>query len=441
MTGAARSTARISLLLALLAGCAASSEGERAPGPPIAPGPRAPAPQPLGAGTDLNRFREYALAASPDITSPTQRAQLMAIAQARQAGLFPNPVLTYGLFDMPVGTGQQPFAGAKQVVALSQAIPLGPRTSAARAEAEAVAEETSAGIGVARLEFIEKLDDALARYLAARHAERIQKDLAKRLQDFEASVAAKVAAGKARKCDLLATRVEVERAVLEAENAERTRRSTEAVLRRSVGKDFDPKSLTVELPTDAPPIDREAVLDRVARASPSVLLVEQQAVTARATLERARAERFPDMTVLFGGGYRGDRNEAIFESGVAIPIPIFNRNQHNVTAALDEVDRVDRALAGERVLATIAAESALREYEASRARVRRYRERIIPTAREALTESKADLAAGRGTDREVLEAERLLGEVELGEVAARERLALAIAAIERLCPGALPEKP
>jgi cobalt-zinc-cadmium efflux system outer membrane protein len=432
--------------LALVAGCSFSPEERTGPsGPPVAA--ITPEANPVGvppaigeAGTDLNVLRSYAITASPEVEA-AERATLVALARARQAGLFPNPVLSYAFSDLPYVAGSKSARTLKQVIGISQAFPLGNRIAAAEREAAAEAEVAASHLRVARTELLVRLDEAYAHFLEARESRRLAFEQWERVKEFEQATSARVAAGAIPESELLEVQVDSEKARLEADAANRSLAAAEVALKTTMGKPIAPEILAKgELPHGGTELDTEALVQKANEKAPTLELLERQGNVARASLERAKAERFPDVTVFLAGGYAGGINEPVAEGGVAIPLPIFNRNQYQVEAAKREVERLERTIAGERLSTTVSAVRLARDYEVARTRVTGYHEKIIPAAKEFLAKAREAFAAGKIRDRDVLAAHRALIAAEQAEVSARLDLALAIAGIERLIGEGVPRK-
>jgi cobalt-zinc-cadmium efflux system outer membrane protein len=433
------SKATLAAALALLAGCEEPEpRPRREPVEPSGPAERAGPPRPPPGKTDLNYLRAYALAGTEGLAG--EQGALNSIAQARQAGLFPNPVFSYQMQNLPVGSGPGGSAEARSLAGITVAIPLGGRVGAARAEAEAIAEEWSASLTVARLDFLRKIDEAYARYLASRERARLAKEVVEQLREGYKELEANVAAGKATKLELLTLQAVLDESVLLADGLEHDRAGAESALEALARIDLRTRGLAGELPTSAPPIDEDRLLERATKEGPRIRLLEKAQVRADASIGRNRAEAFPDLTATLLGGYEGTRNTPILTFGVAVPLPLFNRNQYGVQWALEERDRIDRELAGERLVAQAAAGDLGRSYERARTRIARYREHVIPDAQAALAEAEKELAAGRASHRDVLLARAHLDNVRRIELDERERLALAIAAIERLTGAPVPVK-
>jgi cobalt-zinc-cadmium efflux system outer membrane protein len=427
------------MALVLLAGCdEPEPRTTRGPVEPTAPVEHSAPPQRESGSTDLNYLREWALGGAEGLAG--EQGALNSIASARQAGLFPNPILSYQMQNLPIGNGPGAAAEARSLAGITLAVPLGGRVGAARTEADAIAEEMSASLFVARLDFVRKIDEAYARDLAARERARLSKEVVDQLKEGYAQLEASVAAGKATKLELLTAEAVLDENVLLAEGLEHDKSAAESALETLAKIDLRARTLAGELPRSAPPLDVERLLEKATKEGPRVRVLERAEARADASIERNRAEAFPDMTLTLLGGYEGTRNTPILTFGVAVPLPLFNRNQYRVQWALDERDRVERELAGERIVARTTAADLGRSYERARTRIARYRDDLIPKAQAALAEAEKELAAGRAGSRDVLLARVHLDSVRRIELDERERLALAIAAIERLTGGPVPVK-
>ncbi len=165
------------------------------------------------------------------------------------------------------------------------------------------------------------------------------------------------------------------------------------------------------LESDAP---QAAVGDAVRlalEARPDLALERARVTAAEAALELARAQAKPNLTPYFGYKKSGPFSTLI--GGVTVPLPVRNRNQGGIAAALAEADR---AAASVRALeARIAAEVRAAAADAERRRaiaesiktgVRAGTAETYRIARAAYQEQGVDLLY-------VLDAQRALNEVEL----------------------------
>ena len=109
------------------------------------------------------------------------------------------------------------------------------------------------------------------------------------------------------------------------------------------------------------------------------------------TVKRAKVERIPDLQLRGGIRYNNEPlegfprrrvgNEGIFDVG--IEIPIFNRNQGTVAAAEADAERARLEIDRERLELRHRLAAVFREYSDAASAAARYREDMLPQARQA----------------------------------------------------------
>lgn len=137
---------------------------------------------------------------------------------------------------------------------------------------------------------------------------------------------------------------------------------------------------------------------------------------ARAALDRAKVEPYPNVTIA-GGYVRQNQNLSHdWAISASIPVPLWNRNQGNIHAeraalgeAINDVGRVQNELTGQ--LAT-----AFQTYAAARARADRYRTQLLPKATESYQLAMKGRAGGQLEYLKVLQAQQALAAARLVQV-------------------------
>jgi len=342
------------------------------------------------------------------------------IADARklQASLLPNPELGVE-FENIGGTGDiRGFRGAETTVSLSQPIETagkrGIRVDAASAEAR-VAE---ADYRMRRSEVLAEADKAFHELLAAQQTLDLaaeQVDLARRLNE---AVGRRVSAGKDPP-------VEGTRAAIEMAEAEL--KLTDAAVVVAVARGRLSLLWGDEEPSFARAIaDEDGLMDPpdvnslrpVALAHPAVTRWTEAAGGALARLRLAEARGTPDISIM--GGYRrleADSDNALV-LGLAIPLPVFDRNKAGRLEAGYELSRIREQAAAARtdMLGQLAATHARLTAAAGRARV--LRDRILPDAAAAFQAAMTGYQQGKFDYLNVLDAQRTLFELQEKAIAA-----------------------
>ena len=373
-----------------------------------------------------------ALAGSPELQA--HAAELRAEeARTLQEGLLPNPVLSTEIEDFGrFGGDAGKVEGTQTTVSLAQLVELGGkrgrRLSVARLDGrvagwdyERVRREIAA---VTRKRFVAAL---LARdrvVLAVRLAELARESVT--------AVRRQVEAGAGAPVEL----VRAEAALAQAE-ATAARRAHEAQAARialaatwgGTGTDVTMLAGTLGPVAMPPPL---ATLQDALRTSPERSRSDATVERAEAAVALEEARRVPDVTLRLGARRFVAAETNAFVAEVALPLPVFNRNQ----GALAEASaRADKARA-ERRTAAVGAEAVLAEtYEdlvAAYEHARRLADTVVPRAEAAVAGTRQAHAQGMVRSLDVLEAQRTVATVEEDHLEALARYQTAAADLERL---------
>jgi outer membrane protein TolC len=327
---------------------------------------------------------QQGLARAPQLEARAADATA-AREEAARAGQLPDPVLTFGLANVPV-TGPGAFSlrsdeMTERTVGVMQAIP---SRSARRAE-RALA---SARIGAVRAEGVvaaqsvrERIADAWIELWAAER----QRALLAELHD-EASLAARLAqarlhGGEGSAVDALATRAEL--ATLDnrlaAVDADRT--AAQAGLQRWLG--VLPGALAVTQDFSRLPVQAERLLTGIDQQAPLQAWAAREQL-ARATLDRARAARHPDWSVSASYGRRapGLSDMVMLEVGVSLPLFTRNRQDRGISASQAQWDAVQADHEDARRAQREAVARALAAWQGWEQQIARYRQTLLPLARD-----------------------------------------------------------
>jgi cobalt-zinc-cadmium efflux system outer membrane protein len=214
--------------------------------------------------------------------------------------------------------------------------------------------------------------------------------------------------------DLLPFQVEWERLKADAEAARREQAAAWGRLTASIGiPDLPLKSLLGSLEAALPDYAFESVRAVVLEVHPEIHAAQVGITRTQLAVNRARADRLPNVTV--AGGYQQNFNDRESQATyqVSVPLPLWNRNQGNIRAAqaelgraIQEVKRVQNDLTGR--LAT-----AFGQYAAARQRAERYRSTILPNATRAYRLSQEAFRGGQFEYLRVLQAQRAAAEANL----------------------------
>jgi cobalt-zinc-cadmium efflux system outer membrane protein len=360
------------------------------------------------------------------LEQPAARAAAHEVAASDalvgQAGRLPNPELSW------LREGQQ--AGTRTTtVQINQPIELGGK----RRARIAVAREAA---GLARTERQAKRQAIRADVIAAYHDVLIaghRLALAQALMDVArrtVDVAGKrVAAGKISPID--ATRARL--AAVDASTALTQATAALAVARTNLGALIGRPATTLALDDDSGRLpDPVPVAALLARDSAAVRRARGELAARQAQADAERAARVPDVT-LSVGTQRDDqvgRRQAVV--GLSVPLPLFNRNEDALRAALRRTDAASDELAAARVETAAALTAAHTRYETARQEARLLRDDVVPGAQSAYEQTLKGFEYGKFSFLDVLDAQRTWFQAQTRQWDSLEAAWRAWADIERL---------
>lgn len=406
-----------SLLTFPLVGCASERPGQRgrAPRPGVQGDPslREAAADPTGPSqpSSLLRRRDLGLddllraAAELNPKIAAAREELGAAAgRTDQSRLYPNPALVLEAEEIPardVGLGR-----GKGTIGLSQPLILGSRrresVSAASAEEQVrlfrLEATQRAVLGDVRTAFGDALslrDSALA------HQELLV--VARRTLEI---ARARFEARAVPEAEVIRAELEVHELELRLRRLGEERAALTARIRSLLGGvEIGLEQIGGEPLADPPAIDLEQLRQAVRERNPELAAARAEIEAADLRISAAQAERIPDVDLLLAFG-QDAADEDIYEAGMRIPLPVFDRNQGRIREARHLAVKARRsadALTGD-LEADL--DEAFAAYSAARDEVRTFRERIVPATERSLAQVRESYEAGRTDLLNLLDAQR-----------------------------------
>jgi outer membrane protein, heavy metal efflux system len=206
-----------------------------------------------------------------------------------------------------------------------------------------------------------------------------------------------------------------------------------AVLHHCVGiPDLPTALLEGELKDDLPKLDARAAWEQLVAASPQIKSAEAERDHAHAELTLAEAQAIPNITLQAVAEYDRATQSSNVSTLVALPLPIFNRNQGNIYRAASDIrvacSEIERTTL---VLRDLLAES-FRRYQTSLKQAERFKNNILPDAEENLSLTEQGFKAGELGFLQVLTARQTYIEAQLTYVEALTEMHKVAAEIEGL---------
>ncbi len=194
--------------------------------------------------------------------------------------------------------------------------------------------------------------------------------------------------------------------------------------------EMQPVPLLGELPTTAADLDWQDVASMMVVSSPEYQAAQAKVSQARANITRQDVQKIPNLNLNLGTGSDQATGTGLINFVVSAPIPVFNKNQGNMSAALAEYIRACREV--ERVQNSIRQRLAVvsSDYGTSRVAVQRYSKLILPNAAETLKLAEIAYKAGETSFVQVLVARRTYFDTNLQYLSAQTLLAQSDARVD-----------
>lgn len=179
-------------------------------------------------------------------------------------------------------------------------------------------------------------------------------------------------------------------------------------------------------------VDLQAVKSEALVSSPELQAARARVSRARANVGRQEVQAVPNLSFQLAAGVDNATNSGMINAQVGLPIPIFNKNQGNISAAHAELSRTCQELRRIELAIESRMAGAGQDYESAAAAVEQYREVILPKAEQTLRLSEEAYEAGEYGFLQVLVARRTYFESNLEYVVAQANLAQAEAYLQGL---------
>jgi len=379
----------------------------------------------------LRRALSLALGKSPELADFAWAVR-QEEAEGLQASLLPNPEFETE-FENFGGSGA--FNGVRSLettIALSQLVELGGKRAKRIRLARAGGKLAGWRYEAKRLEVF---TDVTQRFIAAL---AIQKKLELAREDLKLAstgldaVTKELAAGKVTMVEKTKASVEVATGKIRVARVERTLNIAKSQLASAWGaRKARFTSLAGRLDQIAPiPAADDIVADLDQNPELASWSTEIQERTAALAL--ARAQAIPDVTATVGYRHMRDPggNDNAIVAGVAIPIPVFDRNQGAIRKARYALSRAKAQQHAAEANLHAKFEKAYQTLASARSEAVALRDEVLPASRDAHQASARSFQEGKGRYIDVLDAQRTLVEVREQYLEALEAHHSALAGVE-----------
>lgn len=391
-----------------------------------------------GAPGDTLTLREslaLALANNPRLQSFSWEVRARE-AQALQAGLWPNPTVKGETEDLSTGDPLGDFVDSEQMVQVSQPIELWGRPGKRQDVAEEKRDLAGWDYEAARLDVVSQTTQAFIGLVAAEERVHLARELVRLTEEVFQTVSRQVETGEVSSVEKERARVPLSQARI------RLRRALEAraTARRTLSGQWGHSDTTAfsEVQGTFGPVGSVPSLDSVQAAlgrNPALARQIDEIERAEAVLSLEKRDRFPVPAVTVGwqrfGGRTGSDQTAL-KAGVALPLPLYDRNQGAVQRARYRLEKARRQREAARVRLDTTLAKAYRSLVSAQNEATTLAEETLPAARSAFTSVREGYRQGKFDYMEVLDAQRTLFGVRRQQIRALSRYYRARIRVERL---------
>lgn len=399
-----------------------SDEGTLPP-PAALHAPSASDPQPL----TLGRLEQLALANNPTIP----QAQALVQQQQglmRQAGLYPNPQAGYLRTDADQ-SGQSQTAG----VFLSQEfVTAGKLLLARQAERQ--------DVQIRQWQFNAQqrrvLNDLRVRFyevLGAQQAVQLAKELVTLAEEGVRAAEQLLKAEQGTRPDVLQARIQLSAIRTALQDAEyRYRGAWQHLVNITGTPDLPPAALAGSLEEGIPDLDWKTNLQQLLASSPLLKAQEAEIRASQYEVQLARAQAVPNVNVQVVAQRDHIMKFSSVSTLVALPVPLFNRNQGNILNAQGILRQQQMEYERLRLALTDALAASFRQYETLRAQAERLEKEILPAAKENLDLTTEGYKARRLDFLHVLNARQTYFQASMARIDALTELHKVVVEMEGL---------
>lgn len=378
-------------------------------------------------GITLQQLEQMALQKNPTLV---QADAVVQVAEGRktQATLYPNPIVGLQLEELsqrdPSGQNDEHI-----FFTMEQTVLLGGKRGKAGALFEQEKQFAQQNAEMQRLRVLNSVRILYYKLLGIQTEIQVRQKLAGLAEEAVGITRELFNVGSADRPDLLEAEIESQSVQLGLASASNRLENLRKQMAAIIGNpELAITRVAGSLEASPPELDREKLLSDLLSQSSQVKAAQFQLESRKAAIPLAQAEWVPDLRLRGGIGYNYERLETIgdpvglegfFEVG--IPLPLFNRNQGKVASARAEQTNAEREVERVRLELTAKFSSALAEYLDAKIIADRYRNEMLPRAREAYDLYLESFQQMRAAYPQVLIAQRNQYHLEVDYVTAVTR--------------------
>jgi cobalt-zinc-cadmium efflux system outer membrane protein len=332
--------------------------------------------------------------------------------QKLQAGLIPNPGMTFEAENFFGGKDLSGLNGSEFTLSASQLFELGGKRSSRIDLAESEVSSAKGEYELRKLELISNVKEVFFSLYRISKQIKLQTQFIKLNEEILGTITKRVKAGRTSPAEESKVKVVLINSRIELDRLQRQSLSASSTLNSLLGttaKQFEPEIDLYENIVSPP--DREDVIADLEEI-PLIKIIENERDLRAAKLELEKSQAVQDLTVSGGVRYLNELKTNSFVAGISMPLPLYNRNQGNVQSAeilLKQVDEIKNA----RILSVISTiKSSFNNLLSAYSNAASLKEEIIPESENAYDITRQGYLQGRFAFIDLLDAQRTLFDTE-----------------------------
>jgi cobalt-zinc-cadmium efflux system outer membrane protein len=383
-----------------------------------------------GEGLSLEAAIQLALTSNPTLKQAFAQIE-GATGRAEQARVWTNPELELRNEDWLLREGS--FADSKQLIGLSQTVPLPGKKKLDRQIGTAGIAVTDGEWRLRRAEIIRDVTRHFYTVLVSERVAGIARELVSLAESLASMARKRVEAGDIPYQEQLRAEVQLERARTDRVERERELAVARGILATAIGRPgMQSTNVSGHLKDTGDPALLAMAPQQWLPAHPLTRTAKALVERARLEQRRSRLEPYPDVTLSAAAGREGVSEAAIAEFGVSLPLPLWDRAKGrqkeakaNVAAAEAEAAAIEQRLVREW-------SEARQKVVSAQEQVGAYRDKILPKAQEALRLVGTGFDEGKFGLIDLLDIQRTTAEARLAYQQKLLELNIAQAELEAL---------
>lgn len=349
----------------------------------------------------LQQAIDFSLSNNPGIKA-IENKRRSAEGIVEQGKLLPNPSITLKLEDFGGDTNEN----TQQSLIVSQPLEVfgqrGSRISVAENRRQTIRLETE----IEKAELLNQVVAEFFRVLGSYEEHKLTLESLKVSEDIKAIVSSKSAAGKISPIEVTRADLLLAQTRLKATQAELEHHETERRLAILLGLNENTEFKAVGQLNVLNPIPEYEVLLSRLKNSPRLTSDIQHIEMQKAELAQEKIKRWPDLSVYAGINRLQHSNDTSYEAGINIGIPVFNRNQGNITRATAHVAQAQAKYDEQWLSLSHKLRDAYENLKTRYEHVQLLQNNVVPGSEQVLETLRSSYEIGKISFYEVLDAQK-----------------------------------